>query len=126
MTFTQRFMKYLMGVGIGLVFLAMAFGPRAFSCNYFPNARVLDEAFSKRLAISPEAQAFLKAENLDSTFLKKELFKRSKVDFDHSKKDQVPCREYLANYKSKDNTKDYDFVLEICKEDSKLVSIKKK
>lgn len=79
MTFTQRFMKYLMGVGIGLVFVAMAFGPRAFSCNYFPNARVLDEAFSKRLAISPEAQAFLKAENLDSTFLKKNYSKEVKL-----------------------------------------------
>ena len=126
MTFTQRFMKYMMGVGIGMVFVAMAFGPRAFSCNYFPNARVLDEAYSKRLSISPEAQAFMKTENLDSTFLKKELFKRSKVDFDNSKKDKVPCREYLANYKSKDNSKDYNFVLEICKENSKLVSIEKK
>ena len=109
-----------------MFFVGIVFSGKDTRCNYFPNARVLDEAFSKRLAISPEAQAFLKAENLDSTFLKKELFKRSKVDFDHSKKDQVPCREYLANYKSKDNTKDYDFVLEICKEDSKLVSIKKK
>ena len=126
MTFTQRFMKYLMGVGIGLVFVAMAFGPRAFSCNYFPNARVLDEAFSKRLAISPEAQAFLKAENLDSTFLKKELFAKSKVDFDKSKKDQVPCREYFATYESKDNTKNYEFTFDICKEESKLVSIIKK
>ena len=71
MTFSQRFMKYLLGVGIGMVFVAMAFGPRAFSCNYFPNARVLDEAYSKRLSFSPEAQAFLKQENLDTVFLKK-------------------------------------------------------
>lgn len=126
MTFTQRFMKYLLGVGIGMVFVAMAFGPRAFSCNYFPNARVLDEAYSKKLSISPEAQAFLKAESLDSTFLKKELFKRSKVDFDRSKKDQVPCREYIANYESKDQTKKYDFVFDVCRETSKLVSIQKK
>ena len=126
MTFSQRLMKYLLGVGIGMVFIAMAFGPRAFSCNYLPKARVLDEAYSKRLSISPEAQAFLKAENLDSTFLKKELFKRSKVDFDNTKKDQKPCREYIANYKSKDETKNYDFVFDICREESKLVSIKKK
>lgn len=115
-----------MGVGIGLVFIAMAFGPRAFSCNYFPNARVLDEAHSKRLSFSPEADAFLKAEKLDSTFLKKELFSKSTVDFDKSKKDQVPCREYFATYVSKDKSKNYEFVFDVCKEDSKLVSIKKK
>ena len=115
-----------MGVGIGMVFVAMAFGPRAFSCNYFPNARVLDEAHSKRLSFSPEAQAFLTAENLDSTFLKKELFAKSKVDFDKSKKEQVPCREYFATYESKDNTKNYEFTFDICKEESKLVSIIKK
>ncbi len=126
MTLTQRFMKFGMGVGIGLVFIAMAFGPRAFSCNYFPNARVLDEAYSKRLSFSPEAQAFLKQENLDSVFLKKQLFAKSKVDFDKSKKDQVPCREYYATYESKDKTKNYEFTFDVCKEDSKLVSIKKK
>jgi hypothetical protein len=126
MTFSQRLLKYLMGVGIGLVFVAMAFGPRAFSCNYFPNARVLDEAYSKRLSFSPEAQAFLKAENLDTVFLKKELFAKSKIDFDRSKKDQTPCREYLATYESKDKTKNYEFVFDVCKEDSKLKTIQKK
>lgn len=126
MTFTQRFMKFLLGVGIGMVFVAMAFGPRAFSCNYFPNARVLDEAYSKKLSISDEAQAFLNAEKLDTIFLKKELFKRSKIDFSKSKKDQVPCREYVASYESKDNSKNYDFTFDICKEDSRLVSITKK
>lgn len=75
MTFTQRFMKFLLGVGIGMVFVAMAFGPRAFSCNYFPNARVLDEAYSKKLSISDEAQAFLNAEKLDTIFLKKNYLK---------------------------------------------------
>ena len=126
MTFSQRFMKYLLGVGIGMVFVAMAFGPRAFSCNYFPNARVLDEAYSKRLSFSPEAQAFLKQENLDTVFLKKELFKRSKIDIDRSQKDKVPCREYIANYTSKDNTKNYEFAFDVCREDSRLVSIEKK
>ena len=124
MTFTQRVLKYLMGVSIGLVFVAMAFGPRAFSCNYFPNARVLEEATAKNLRFSKEAEAFFVAENLDSTFLKKKLFSKSKIDFDKSNKDGVPCRTYLADYK--DDTKDYQMVFEVCKETSKLVSITKK
>lgn len=124
MTFTQRLLKYLMGVSIGLVFVAMAFGPRAFSCNYFPNARVLEEATAKNLKLSSEAIAFFEAEKLDSTFLKKKLFSKSKIDFKNSKKDAHPCRTYLADYK--DETRNYHMVFEICKETSKLISINKK
>lgn len=124
MTFSQRLLKFLMGTAIGLVFVAMAFGPRAFSCNYFPNARVLEEATAKNLRFSPQATEFFKAEGLDSNFLKKKLFAKSKVDFENSKKDAVPCRTYLADYQ--DETKNYHMVFEICKETSKLVSINKK
>jgi len=124
MTFTQRLLKYLMGVSIGLVFVAMAFGPRAFSCNYFPNARVLEEATAKNLKLSNEAATFFETEKLDSNFLQKKLFKKSKIDFDKSNKDGVPCRTYLADYK--DDTKDYQMVFEVCRETSKLVSITKK
>lgn len=126
MTFPQRLSKFLLGVGIGLGFLAMIFGPRAFSCSYFPNARVLDEAKFKRLELSPQAIQFFDAEKLDSVFLKDQLFKKSKIDFDNSQKDKTPCREYIANYQSKDKTKNYDFTFEICKETSELVSIVKK
>ncbi|HEY4539481.1 MAG TPA: hypothetical protein VIG94_05695 [Faecalibacter sp.] len=124
MTFTQRLLKYLMGVSIGLVFVAMAFGPRAFSCNYFPNARVLEEATAKNLKFTNEAAVFFETEGLDSTFLKKKLFSKSKIDFDKSDKNGVPCRTYLADYK--DESKNYEMVFEICKETSKLISIKKK
>ena len=124
MTFTQRLLRYLMGASIGLVFVAMAFGPRAFSCNYFPNARVLEEATAKNLQFSKEATAFFEAEKLDSIFLKKKLFSKSKIDFDKSNKDGVPCRSYLADYK--DETKNYEMVFEVCRETSKLISIKKK
>lgn len=96
MTFTQRLLKYLMGVSIGLVFVAMAFGPRAFSCNYFPNARVLEEATAKNLKFTNEAAVFFETEGLDSTFLKKKLFSKSKIDFDKSDKNGVPCRTYLS------------------------------
>ena len=113
-----------MGVSIGLVFISMAFGPRAFSCNYFPNARVLEEATAKNLRYSNEAVEFLKAEGLDTTFVKKKLFVKSKVDFDQSDKNGVPCRTYLADYK--DESKDYHMVFEVCRETSKLVSVTKK
>lgn len=124
MTFTQRLLRYLMGASIGLVFVAMAFGPRAFSCNYFPNARVLEEATAKNLQFSKEAQEFFEAEKLDSVFLKKKLFTKSKIDFEKSNKDGVPCRSYLADYK--DESKNYEMVFEVCRETSKLISIKKK
>ncbi|RLZ09836.1 hypothetical protein EAH69_07220 [Faecalibacter macacae] len=113
-----------MGVSIGLVFVAMAFGPRAFSCNYFPNARVLEEATAKNLKLSNDAATFFETEKLDSNFLQKKLFKKSKIDFDKSNKDGVPCRTYLADYN--DDTKNYQMVFEVCRETSKLVSITKK
>ena len=124
MTFSQRLLRYLMGVSIGLVFVAMAFGPRAFSCNYFPNARVLEEATAKNFRYAPEAVEFLKAEGLDSTFVKKKLFTKSKVNFDQSDKNGIPCRTYIADYK--DETKDYQMIFEVCKETSKLISVTKK
>ena len=124
MTFTQRLVRFLMGGSIGLVFVAMAFGPRAFSCNYFPNARVLEEARAKKIKFSSEAMDFFEAEKLDSVFVYKNLLTKSKIDFDKSNKDGKPCRTYLADYNNE--SKNYQMVIEICKEDSKLVSITKK
>lgn len=115
-----------MGASIGLVFIAMAFGPRAFSCNYFPNARVLEEATAKNLQLTEQASQFVRSEGMDSIFLYKQLFGKSKIDFDKSDINGIPCRTYLADYSSKDKTKNYKMEFEICKETSKLISISKK
>ncbi|MBF0596106.1 hypothetical protein [Faecalibacter rhinopitheci] len=126
MTFSQRLLRFLMGASIGLVFIAMAFGPRAFSCNYFPNARVLEEATAKNLQLTEQASQFVRSEGMDSIFLYKQLFGKSKIDFDKSDINGIPCRTYLADYSSKDKTKNYKMEFEICKETSKLISISKK
>ena len=83
MTLTQRFMKFGMGVGIGLVFIAMAFGPRAFSCNYFPNARVLNNLRNKPLHYSEKASHILTEKWVDTADIKNSL-KFGDVDFDKS------------------------------------------
>lgn len=115
MNFAKRLRFYLIGFSFGVVLVLFFFGPRSMQCSYFPNSRVIEEAKTYPISYSPEVSEFMEKEGLDSVFLHKQLFKKSKVT--NLGSDEVktsPCRTYRAIYRQDVY---YDFVFEICIKD---------
>lgn len=124
MSFLRRLRFYLIGFGIGLLFVAFFFGSKAAQCSYLPNSRTLEEAKIYPIVYSDEANEFIKSEKLDSIFVYDELFGKSEItNFGTDEVRAEPCRIYRAIYRKQ---KSYDFVFEICnKKETKLTEIKK-
>lgn len=92
-------MYYVGGLGLGILFVIFFLGGKQTSCNYFPNARVLQEIRNKEQVISPMVYQFLEENNLDSLAIAKVLG-QGKVKFGESQTDRhQPCRVYLINGK---------------------------
>lgn len=59
MKFVQRFAYYLVGLVIGCFFVALVFSGKDTRCNYFPNARVLNDLRNKPFHYSKNANKVL-------------------------------------------------------------------
>ena len=83
MRFRYRLGYYMVGFSIGLFFVAMVFVGKDTRCNYFPNARVLNNLSTKPFFYSDEASAVLAEPWIDTVDIKNTL-KYGDVDFDQS------------------------------------------
>lgn len=83
MKFFQRFAYYLVGLVIGLFFVALVFSGKDTRCNYFPNARVLNDLRNKPFHYSDKASAILAQKWIDTADIKNSL-QYGDVDFDNS------------------------------------------
>ena len=83
MKFYQRFAYYLVGLIMGGFFVAMVFSGKDTRCNYFPNARVLNNLRSKPFNYSIEASRKLSEDWIDTLDIKNTLT-HGDVDFDKS------------------------------------------
>lgn len=83
MRFRYRFAYYLIGFTLGLFFVTAVFMGKDTRCNYFPNARVLNNMRTKPFEFSPKAVAQMKQCQVDSTDIKNSLT-YGDVDFDKS------------------------------------------
>ena len=83
MKFYQRFAYYLVGLVIGCFFVAMVLSGKDTRCNYFPNARVLNDLSTKPFNVSDVAATKLKENWVDMNDIKNTL-KYGDVDFDKS------------------------------------------
>lgn len=83
MKFVQRFAYYLVGLVLGLFFVAAIFSGKDTRCNYFPNARVLNDLRNKPFHYSEKASAILAEKWVDTSDIKNTL-KLGDVDFDKS------------------------------------------
>ena len=86
MKFFQRFAYYLVGLVIGLFFVAMVFSGKDTRCNYFPNSRVLNDLRNKPFNYSEKASAVLSQDWIDTIDIKNSL-QFGDVDFDKSNTD---------------------------------------
>ena len=83
MTFRYRFAYYLIGFIMGMFVVAMVFMGKDTRCNYFPNARVLNDLRNKPFNYSDKAQQILAQRWVDTTDIKNTLT-YGDVDFDKS------------------------------------------
>ncbi|NER11212.1 hypothetical protein SAMN06265375_104202 [Muriicola jejuensis] len=101
MAFLKRLGYYMIGLTIGIIFLAFFLKKKTSETGtefcYFPNCRVLKELRSKPLVFSEEMQATLRDGIADSTALK--LFLREgSVKFSESEAQGKPCPWYVIYY----------------------------
>ena len=93
MNLRRRFSLFGIGFAAGIVIVLFVLNGKNASCNYFPNARMLEILRNKERVYSDEALDLLRIENIDSMEVVK-LFSNGDIDFSKSKVRQEPCRYY--------------------------------
>jgi hypothetical protein len=102
MGFKYRFAYYLVGFVIGCFFVALVFSGKDTRCNYFPNARVLNDLRSKPFVYSAKAQEILNQKWVTETDVKNTLT-YGDVDFDQSNVDLKKGKLYIIEGKTAQN-----------------------
>jgi len=97
-----RFAYYLIGFVMGLFFVTAVFIGKDTRCNYFPNARVLNDLRTKPFQYSDKAQQILAQKWVDSTDIKNTLT-YGDVDFDKSNIAVGSGKRYIIEGKTAKN-----------------------
>ena len=92
----KRFGLYGFGFAIGIVLVFFFLGGKNSSCNWLPNARMLEIIRSKQISYSEEVQSKIKDTSIDSTDINYILVEGD-IDFSKSQVKNNPCRNYLIN-----------------------------
>lgn len=102
MAFLKRLGFYLVGLSIGLVFLAFFLKKKSEETGvefcYFPNCRTLKDIRSKPISYSEEISELLQNKRLDSTGIAYFLTEGN-VDFGKSDTKSKPCKTYFIKGK---------------------------
>lgn len=117
MKFYQRFAYYLVGLVIGCFFVAMVLSGKDTRCNYFPNARVLNDLRNKPFHYSDIASQKLAEEWIDTIDIKNTL-EYGDVDFDKSNKKFENGKLYIVEGKT---IKNQPIILEVVNYSDKAV-----
>ena len=117
MKFVHRFAYYLIGLVIGCFFVTMVFSGKDTRCNYFPNARVLNNLSTKPFHYSDGAIKTLNERWIDTADIKNTL-KYGDVDFDQSNVSYKKGKLYVIEGKT---VKNQEIILKIINYDKKAV-----
>ena len=93
MPLLKRIGFYLIGLSLGLIFLAYFFRGKKTEFCYFPNCRVLKNINSKTLLFSPEIQQLIDNGAIDTQEIK-DVLMDGKVNFSESNTNEKPCAIY--------------------------------
>ena len=102
MKFAQRFAYYLVGLVMGLFFVALVFSGKDTRCNYFPNSRVLNDLRNKPFDYSEKASKVLAEGWIDTVDIKNTL-QYGDVDFDKSNTEFHKAKLYVIEGKTMKN-----------------------
>ncbi|WKL49032.1 DUF4258 domain-containing protein [Flavobacterium pectinovorum] len=117
MKFVHRFAYYLIGLIMGCFFVALVFSGKDTRCNYFPNARVLNNLRTKPFQYSDKAIQTLNEKWVDTADVKNTLT-YGDVDFDQS---NVPLKKgklYIIEGKT---VKNQEIILKVINYENKAV-----
>ncbi|WP_298224105.1 DUF4258 domain-containing protein [Flavobacterium sp.] len=117
MRLRHRFAYYLIGFTMGLFFVTAMFIGKDTRCNYFPNARVLNDLRNKPFQYSDRAEQILSEKWMDSTDIKNTLT-YGDVDFDKSNIAVGNGKRYIIEGKT---TKNQAIILEVVNYPEKAV-----
>ena len=117
MKFFQRLAYYMVGFGIGMVFLFMILNGKDTSCTYFPNARVLKDIRNKPFRYSDIAKQKLTEKWVDTADIRKTLT-YGDVDFNKSNINQLGGKLYIIEGK---NAKNQPITLEVINYSEKVL-----
>lgn len=117
MKFFQRFAYYFVGIIMGLFFVSMVFSGKDTRCNYFPNARVLNDLRNKPFNYSTKASEILSQSWVDTTDIKNSL-QHGDVDFDQSNIAVGNGKKYIIEGKT---VKNQEIILTIINYSDKAV-----
>ena len=117
MKFVHRFAYYLIGLIMGLFFVAAIFSGKDTRCNYFPNARVLNDLRNKPFYYSDKASQILAEKWMDTTDIKNTL-KFGDVDFDKSNVELKKGKLYIIDGQT---TKKQEITLKVINYSDKAV-----
>ncbi len=93
MELKRRFFLFGIGFSIGIVLLLFFLNGKDASCNYLPNARMLEILRSKHRVFDDEVLQIMTEKQIDSASIVNLLLKGD-IDFSKSKVHQEPCRYY--------------------------------
>ncbi|HLA56619.1 MAG TPA: DUF4258 domain-containing protein [Flavobacterium sp.] len=99
MRFRYRLGYYMVGFSIGLFFVAAIFTGKDTRCNYFPNARVLNDLRTKPFVYSETASKILAEPWIDTIDVVNTL-KYGDVDFDQSNVEYENGKLYVVEGKT--------------------------
>lgn len=102
MKFIHRFAYYFIGLIMGMFFVAMVFSGKDTRCNYFPNARVLNDLRNKPFNYSDKASQILAEKWIDTMDIKNTL-QYGDVDFDQSNIEVEKGKLYVIDGKTVKN-----------------------
>jgi len=117
MKFVHRFAYYLIGLVMGCFFVALVFSGKDTRCNYFPNARVLNNLRTKPFQYSDQAIQTLNEKWVDTADIKNTLT-YGDVDFDQS---NVPLKKgklYIIEGKT---VKNQEIILKVINYEDKAI-----
>jgi hypothetical protein len=117
MKFAHRFAYYLLGLIMGSFVVAAIFSGKDTRCNYFPNARVLNDLRNKPFNYSDKASQILAEKWIDTTDIKNCL-KYGDVDFDQSNIEYKKGKIYVIEGKT---VKNQEIILKVINYPEKAV-----
>ena len=124
MKFKYRLGYYLVGFSLGLFFVAAIWSGKDTRCNYFPNARVLNDIRKKPFYYSEQASTVLAQPWIDTIDIKNTM-KYGDVDFDRSNIEYQKGKLYTVEGKTMKNV---PIVLQVVNYENRslLLEIRKK
>ena len=117
MKFVHRFAYYLVGLVMGCFFVALVFSGKDTRCNYFPNARVLNNLRTKPFQYSEKAIQTLNEKWVDTADIKSTLT-FGDVDFDKSNVPVNKGKLYIIEGKT---AKNQEIILKIVNYENKAI-----